>query len=746
MVTLHKHNEKTYRKIVSMFAESDRVCAVQPTGTGKSFLILKLIEDNPDRKFLITAPNSYVFGQIKNHAIASNVNLDNCTFMTYTSLYEWENPEDISCDYLITDEFHRLGAVTWNTGIIRFLECHACKVLGTSATPIRYLDSMRDMAEELFQSNYAVNMSLAEAIGMKILPLPVYVTTIFNFQGEIAALEKKAEETNNPRLMHFLAGKIQKAKRMISSLDCGLETIFHRHMKNKSGKYIVFCPDVEKLNSIYDDCDVWFSDVNRNLHKYSVYNSNYNSETEFDSFCNDSDETALKLLFCIDMLNEGIHIETIDGVIMLRPTQSANVFYQQLGRALSCSLQNPVIFDIVNNFETGDAAKQYEQIMFAGRQNGSSGDVDIEFEIYDYIRDIRDILNELHDTFENSWEFTFEILRQYVAENGCFPAHDIVFEGFRIGKWCSAQRVQKKNGSLLPERKQKLDEIGFPWRQREEKWFGYYDRMKQYVEEHGTLPTKKAVEKDPSVHDLYIWRITQRNSWRDGNLSERQKELLAEIGITFNFESADDKWMKKYEQLKSYFEKQGRFPTKGDRTKDEETKQLVSWMNWVRSKYRSGELSTEQIQLLEDIHFVWDRKADLWDSYFELVCRFYQENGRIPECKRKIDGKAVGQWYHKLVRKYEKGELDEEVTERFRREGVPLTIDKNEYISRNWLKCFKAFKQYYSEYHMLPAAETEYQGAAIGYWYSRVIMAYQAGKLSLKRVDMLRSAGLDLEV
>ena len=87
---------------------------------------------------------------------------------------------------------------------------------------------------------------------------------------------------------------------------------------------------------------------------------------------------------------------------MLRPTQSANVFYQQLGRALSCSLKNPVIFDIVNNYETGDTAKQYQQIMLASRQNGSSDEVDIQFEIFDYVRDIREILNELHSTFETS--------------------------------------------------------------------------------------------------------------------------------------------------------------------------------------------------------------------------------------------------------------------------------------------------------------------------------------------------------
>ena len=207
MVKLHKHNEETYQKIISMFTENDRVCAVQPTGTGKSFLILKLIEDNPDKQFLITAPNTYVFGQIKNHAETCNVALENCTFMTYTSLYEYPDLEEIACDYLICDEFHRLGAATWNDGILCFLNTHNCKVLGTSATPIRYLDNARDMAEELFHNNYAINMTLGEAIAKQILPNPVYIVGMYNFSGEIDELQKRVERTGDEKLKHRLMGK-----------------------------------------------------------------------------------------------------------------------------------------------------------------------------------------------------------------------------------------------------------------------------------------------------------------------------------------------------------------------------------------------------------------------------------------------------------------------------------------------------------------------------------------------------------
>ena len=47
-------------------------------------------------------------------------------------------------------------------------ECSDAKVLGTTATPIRYLDGERDMSDELFDEE-AVNLPLAEAIQRNIL-------------------------------------------------------------------------------------------------------------------------------------------------------------------------------------------------------------------------------------------------------------------------------------------------------------------------------------------------------------------------------------------------------------------------------------------------------------------------------------------------------------------------------------------------------------------------------------------------
>ena len=40
-------------------------------------------------------------------------------------------------------------------------------------------------------------------------------------------------------------------------------------------------------------------------------------------------------LFTVDLLNEGVDVPAIDTVLMLRPTDSATIFLQQLGRDLN---------------------------------------------------------------------------------------------------------------------------------------------------------------------------------------------------------------------------------------------------------------------------------------------------------------------------------------------------------------------------------------------------------------------------
>ena len=45
----------------------------------------------------------------------------------------------------------------------------------------------------------------------------------------------------------------------------------------------------------------------------------------------------IKFIFVVDLYNEGVDIPQVNTVLFLRPTESATVFLQQLGRGLRLS-------------------------------------------------------------------------------------------------------------------------------------------------------------------------------------------------------------------------------------------------------------------------------------------------------------------------------------------------------------------------------------------------------------------------
>ncbi|MEZ5210755.1 DUF3427 domain-containing protein [Gordonia sp. (in: high G+C Gram-positive bacteria)] len=54
-------------------------------------------------------------------------------------------------------------------------------------------------------------------------------------------------------------------------------------------------------------------------------------------------EGTIKVLFSVDVFNEGVDLPDVDTILMLRPTESATVFLQQLGRGLRSTPSKPVL-------------------------------------------------------------------------------------------------------------------------------------------------------------------------------------------------------------------------------------------------------------------------------------------------------------------------------------------------------------------------------------------------------------------
>ena len=99
-------------------------------------------------------------------------------------------------------------------------------------------------------------------------------------------------------------------------------------MTNRTGKYIIFCANYEAMQDAIGKVGEWFGQIDSAPHFYSVYSLDGSANKNFDDFRADEDNVHLRLLFCIDALNEGIHIENVSGVILLRPTVSPIIYKQ----------------------------------------------------------------------------------------------------------------------------------------------------------------------------------------------------------------------------------------------------------------------------------------------------------------------------------------------------------------------------------------------------------------------------------
>ena len=224
---LYEHNVRAYAAAAAMLDRYGKAAVVHPTGAGKSYIAFKLIEDHPDAAVLWLSPSEYIF-QTQVESLRRqdpDFPLANVHFYTYAKLM-FCAPEELAAiaslrpAYIVMDEFHRAGAACWGASAQELLRlCPDARVLGLSATNIRYLDNNRDMAEELFDGHVASEMTLGEAIVRGILPAPKYVTTVFRYQNELAKYQARVDSLRSSGVQDANQKHLDALRRALEQAD-----------------------------------------------------------------------------------------------------------------------------------------------------------------------------------------------------------------------------------------------------------------------------------------------------------------------------------------------------------------------------------------------------------------------------------------------------------------------------------------------------------------------------------------------
>lgn len=312
VIELYEHNQKAYDALLDMLGERDRACIIKPTGTGKFVIIAKMVQDNPDKRFLLLGTNDYMFNdQMANLAeIAPGFTPENLQFMTYAAAMGMERRNDCvpPYDVIIADEFHHCGAEEWGKGVTHILDANeSAKVVGFTATPIRYSDGGRNMADEMFDGNVAYSMELEEAWLRGILPIPKYVTAFYEAPEELGRLAKSIAGLKNERVMKRFQKKYEQLRRSLTEAG-GVREIIAKHLEKRNAKVIVFCPRIAKLREFMLLRREWFGAVNSEIHAYKTVSADPYGSEDFQAF-KDDESDALKVLYCVNQLNEAVHVK-----------------------------------------------------------------------------------------------------------------------------------------------------------------------------------------------------------------------------------------------------------------------------------------------------------------------------------------------------------------------------------------------------------------------------------------------------
>ena len=743
-IQLFAHNKQTYKKVCNMMNSVKSIAVVQATGTGKSFLIAKLLQDFTGEKRLVMAPSLYIIEQVKEHIRWDAGNIE---YMTYARSMNLSQNEiaSINPKMIVLDEFHRCGAEEWGRGVQNILNAYpeAFK-FGTSATPVRYMDNARDMSRELFNNNVAENLSLAQSIVRNILPMPKYVCALYTLGEEVENMKEKVassragDDTKNRILLELDAVNINWER------SNGVTTVLKKYLNENMRKFIVFCRDEEHLFEMEPVVSGWFMKAldGITVKTYRIFDGEPKSGENLEAFKSADTTTALHLLLSINMLNEGLHVNEVSGVVLLRPTESPNIFYQQIGRCLKVGLNySPVIFDLVNNFRSIRTHDFLWDLEFAHsqyaveRKNENLEDRCPVFTVMDEVREITEVFGEIKFRLDN-WERMFEQLAEYKGRFGDCNVIAAHTEYRALLQWLNRERNKFKKGILEPERRDKLVALGVEWRldeltgDQDEGWEKQFEKLCLFREKYGHC---NVTIENKEFGKLFNFVRNQRHRYDLGTLEEYRINKLNAIGFQFKRNFLESQWQQYFDELVAFKKEHGHL-----KSLHRLNLELYNWVRTQRKQYKKNKVSAVRMQKLNSIGFEWGEDSDaLFEEKFAEMVAFHQQHQHF-----KFPFKHKLYAFAENVRlQYKRKKLPVEKIQRLEAIGFNLQLkESNLTIREERLKQYEHFFELNSHGNVTRQNEN-YKG--LHQWLIIQRVRYTKGLLTEESIKRMEAAGVE---
>lgn len=238
-------------------------------------------------------------------------------------------------DYIVVDEFHH----SVNNQYRRIVEYFKSEfLLGLTATPER-MDGKN--IYEICDYNVPYEISLKSAINKGML-VPFHYYGIYD-DTDYSGIHIVRGKYDEKELNETYIGNVYRH-----------DLIYKYYRKYGSKRALGFCCSREHAEEMAQEF------CKRGIPSVAVY-SNSNSEyaEERSVAIKKLTDGEIRVIFSVDMFNEGVDIPSVDMVMFLRPTESPIVFLQQLGRGLRKSKGKEYlnVLDFIGNYEKAGSVR-----------------------------------------------------------------------------------------------------------------------------------------------------------------------------------------------------------------------------------------------------------------------------------------------------------------------------------------------------------------------------------------------------
>jgi superfamily II DNA or RNA helicase len=322
---------------------------VAATGTGKTFLSAFDAQAFQAKSLLFLAHRDELLEGAKDTFVNVFGDVDMCGKFTGTER-QWEKPFLFSTvqtmhreenlrlfqrdrfDYIVVDEFHHAQAETYRTVLDYFQPKF---LLGLTATPER-MDGREVL--ELCDYNLVYEIRLRDALAGGLLA-PFHYFGLADPTVDYDDIEQRGGQFDE----HALVRALRTHERVKYVIDM-METFGHDGDRRIA---LGFCATIEHAEFMAQE-------FNLRGYRSAVLTGRDSPNVRRDVIRRLEDPLdSLQIIFTVDVFNEGIDVPKVNLLLFLRPTESATIFLQQLGRGLrkAENKEYVTVLDFIGNYQ-----------------------------------------------------------------------------------------------------------------------------------------------------------------------------------------------------------------------------------------------------------------------------------------------------------------------------------------------------------------------------------------------------------